>query len=78
MLVVAGVDKSAVACIRIGKMRGARSVPRCVRIGSHNGWLGGENLLFLWHVYPVCEDWLTKWVVGRSEFTVLAVLVLGL
>ena len=78
MLVVAGVDQGAVACIRIGKMRGARSVPRCVRIGSQIGWLGSRNLLFYRLVYPVCEDWLTQWVVGRSESTVLSVLVLGL
>lgn len=44
MLVVAGVDKSAVACIRIGKMRGARSVPRCVRIGSQSGWFGDAGI----------------------------------
>ena len=49
-----------------------------VRIGSQIGWLGSRNLLFYRLVYPVCEDWLTQWVVGRSESTVLSVLVLGL
>ena len=78
MLVVAGVDQGAVARIRMGTMRGARSVPRCVRIGSQIGWLGSRNLLFYRLVYPVCEDLLTQWVVGRSESTVLSVLVLGL
>lgn len=50
----------------VSQERSARnwSVPRRVRIGSHSGWLGSEDLLFLWYVYQVCEDWLTKWVVG--------------
>lgn len=71
MLVVAGVDQGAVACIRMGTMRGARSVPRCVRIGSQIGWLGSRKLLFCRLVYPVCEDWLTQWVVWPSWVGVL-------
>ena len=36
---------------------------RFVRIGSQTGWVGSGDLLFLWCVYPLCENSLTQWVV---------------